>query len=125
MAIPFNPGASTSQFGVPQSPMGNIQQLGLLSVPVVPASVAAATTVEQTFTVAGVITGDVMFVTKPTAQAGLSIATSRIAATGVIAITYSNTTAVAITPTAETYTMLIARPQPFVVGNLSTTMPLL
>ena len=125
MAIPFNPGASTSQFGVPQSPMGNIQQLGVLFVPVVPASVAAATTVEQTFTVVGLQMSDVVFVTKPSAQAGLSVATARVSALATLAVTYSNTTAGAIVPSAETYTMLVARPQPFVVGNLATSMPLL
>ena len=125
MALPSNPGPSLSQFGVPQAPFGNLSQLGLLSVPVIPVSVAAATTVEQTFTVAGLQTSDVVFVTKPSAQAGLSIATARVSALATLAVTYSNASAGAIVPTAETYTMLVARPQPFVVGNLSTSMPLL
>ena len=125
MAIPFNPGPSISQFNVPQSPFGNIAQLGLLSVPVIPVSVAAATTVEQTFTVVGLQVADVVFITKPSAQAGLSIATSRVSALGTLAVTYSNTTAGAITPTAESYAMLVARPQPFVALNLPLAMPLL
>jgi len=125
MALPFNPGPSISQFNVPQSPFGNIAQLGLLQVPVIPVSVAAATTVEQTFTVVGLQVADVVFITKPSAQAGLSIATSRVSALGTLAVTYSNTTAGAITPNAESYTMLVARPQPFIVGNLPFVMPLL
>ena len=125
MALPFNPGPSISQFNVPQSPFGNISQLGLLQIPVVPVSVAAATTVEQTFTVVGLQVADVVFITKPSAQAGLSIATSRVSALGTLAVTYSNTTAGAITPTTEAYTMLVARPQPFVAGNLPLVMPLL
>ena len=125
MALPFNPGPSISQFNVPQSPFGNIAQLGLLQIPVVPVSVAAATTVEQMFTVVGLQVSDVVFITKPSGQAGLSIATARVSALATLAVTYSNTTAGAITPAAETYTMLVARPQPIVVGNLSTSMPLL
>ena len=125
MALPSNPGPSLSQFGVVQAPFGNIVQMGLLSVPVIPALVAAATTAEQTFTVVGVQTTDVVFITKPSAQAGLSIATSRVSALNTLAVTYSNTTAAAITPAAETYTMLIARPQPFVALNLPVAMPLL
>jgi len=125
MALPSNPGPSLSQFGVVQAPFGNISQLGLLSLAVIPVAVAAATTAEQTFTVVGLQVSDVVFITKPSGQAGLSIATARVSALATLAVTYSNTTAGAITPAAETYTMLVARPQPFVVGNLSTSMPLL
>lgn len=125
MAVPFNPGPSTSQFNVPQSPFGNLSQLGLLQVAVVPVSVAAGTTVEQTFTVAGLQVADIVFMSKPSAQAGLSIATARVSALATLAVTYSNVTAGAITPAAESYAMLVARPQPFVALNLPVSMPLL
>ena len=125
MAIPFNPGPSTSQFGVPQAPFGNIVQLGLLQVPVIPVSVAAGTTAEQSFAVAGLQLTDIVFVSKPSAQAGLSIATSRVSALNTLAVTFSNASAGAITPTAESYAMLVARPQPFVASNLPVAMPLL
>jgi|SRR6185369_5586094 len=66
-----------------------------------PASVAANTTAEQTFTVAGVAVGDVLFVNKPTAQAGLGIAGVRASAANQIAITFVNATASPIVPTAS------------------------
>ena len=125
MALPFNPGPSISQFNVPQSPFGNLSQLGVLQVPVIPVSVAAGTTVEQTFTVAGLQVSDIVFITKPSAQAGLSIGTARVSAVATLAVTYSNVTAGAITPNAESYAMLVARPQPFVALNLPLAMPLL
>ena len=125
MALPSNPGPSLSQFGVVQAPFGNIVQMGLLSVAVIPVSVAASATAEQIFIVAGLQTTDVVFVTKPSAQVGLSIATSRVSALNTLAITYSNASIGAITPTAETYVFLIARPQPFVALNLPVAMPLL
>ena len=125
MALPSNPGPSLSQFGVVQAPFGNIVQMGLLSVPVIPVSVAAATTVEQAFTVAGLQVTDFVFITKTSAQAGLSVATSRVSALNTLAVTYSNASAGAIVPAAETYVMLVARPQPFVALNLPVAMPLL
>lgn len=69
-----------------------------------PALVAANTTAEQTFAVAGLAVGDVVFVNKPTAQAGLGIVGARVSASNTLAITFSNNTGVGITPTAsETY----------------------
>ena len=125
MAVPFNPGPSTSQFAVPQSPFGNLAQLGVLSVPVIPVSVAASTTVEQTFTVTGLQVADIVFMSKPSLQAGLSIGTARVSALNTLAVTFSNMSAAAIVPLAESYAMLVARPQPFIVGNLPVAMPLL
>jgi hypothetical protein len=71
-----------------------------------PAAVAANTTAEQTFTVSGLTTNMTVFVNKPTAQAGLGIVGARVSAAGTLAITFSNNTAGAITPTAgETYSI--------------------
>lgn len=50
---------------------GNIYGIGIASVTIDPASVAANTTAEQTFTVPGLKTGCAVFVNKPTATAGL------------------------------------------------------
>lgn len=66
-----------------------------------PASVAANTTAEQTFTVTGVAVGDVIFVNKPTAQAGLGIVGVRVSAANQIAINFGNFTASPIVPTAS------------------------
>ena len=125
MALPSNPGPSTSAFGVPQAPFGNLVQIGLLGVALAPVSVGAATTAEQTFTVTGLQSSDAVVVTKPTAQAGLAVASARVTSAGLLAITYVNPTAGALTPTTETYQLLVYRPQPFVIGNLPSAMPLL
>lgn len=75
-----------------------------------PSAVSANTTAEQTFTVTGLGTNDIVFVNKPTAQAGLGIVGARVSATDTLAITFSNNTAGAITPTAgETYTIAAVR----------------
>lgn len=74
-----------------------------------PSSVAANTTAEQTFTVTGLNTNDLVFVNKPSHQAGLGIANTRVSAANTIAITYINTTAGAITPTSETYKIVSIR----------------
>ena len=75
-----------------------------------PAIANANTTAEQTFTVAGIALGDVVFVNKPTVQAGLGIAGCRASAANQVAITFSNNTGSGITPTAaEVYTFGVIR----------------
>lgn len=69
-----------------------------------PVSVAANTAAEQAFTVTGVAAGQLVIVNKPSAQAGLAVATARVSASNTIQVTFANDTAAAITPTAtETY----------------------
>jgi len=81
-----------------------ILNVQLYSVALTPASVAINTTAEQLFTVTGLTTADkILFVNKPTAQAGLGIVGFRVSAANQIGITYLNATAGAIVPTAETY----------------------
>jgi hypothetical protein len=83
----------------------------VLGLTISPALVAVNTTVEQTFTLQGVQLGDVVSVTKPTTQAGLGIVNSRVTAANTIGITFANTTAGTITPTAgETYAVELNRP---------------
>src|SRR5258708_47872 len=53
-----------------------------------PIAVAANTTAEQTFTVTGLTTTDVVNVTKPTSQAGLGIVGARVSAANTLAITF-------------------------------------
>ena len=70
-----------------------------------PTAVAANTTSEQQFTVNGVFPGQVVFVNKPTTQAGLIITNCRVIAANIVAIQFQNLTGATITPTAaETYT---------------------
>lgn len=78
----------------------------IYSATLTPSSVAANTTAEQTFTVTGVVSGSAVIVNKPTQQAGLGIMGARVSTTNVVAITFCNATATAITPTAaEVYTV--------------------
>lgn len=86
------------------SPGDKISQIYRLAAALTPAAVAANTTAEQTFAIPGVAVGDVVYVTKPTAQAGLGIVNVRVSAANTLAITFANNTAASITPTAaETY----------------------
>lgn len=83
---------------------GNILFSVLLGVQLAPASVAANTTAEQTFTVPGLLLGvDFVNCVKPSFQAGLSIGNCRVSANNTVAITYSNNTASPIVPTTEVY----------------------
>lgn len=97
-----------------QIPTGNIWKLGVFSLALTPASVAANTTAEQTFAATGIglLVGDFVAVNKPSAQAGLAIGNVRVSAADTLAITYVNDTAAPITPTAETYVVKVDRVQP-------------
>lgn len=75
-----------------------------------PAQVAANTTAEELFTVTGIAVGDVVFVNKPTQQAGLGIVGIRASGANQVGITFSNNTASPITPTAtQTYSFGVIR----------------
>ena len=91
-------------------PRGNLSRLSVITVVLSPASVAANTTAEQTFTVP-LRAGDMIFdITKPTNQPGLGVVNTRISAANTVAITFINATAGAIVPTAgETYLLLLGR----------------
>jgi hypothetical protein len=87
-----------------EAPADKVTSIYRVAVTLSPVAVAANTTAEQTFTVKGVRVGDVVYVTKPTAQAGLGIVNVRASGTDQIGITFSNNTGASITPTAsETY----------------------
>lgn len=75
-----------------------------------PAAVAANTSAEQTVTVRGLKVGDVVTVSKPTAQAGLVLGLPRVSAHDTLAVTFGNFTVGAITPTAlEIYSVVAFR----------------
>lgn len=89
---------------------GNCDRFNLFAVTLSPASVANATSAEQTFTVLGLQVGEWVSVNKPTAQAGLIIGGSRVSAANTLAITFGNLTSATITPTAaEVYTVVNVR----------------
>lgn len=88
---------------------GNIANTFLLEVALTPSQVAQNTSAEQTFTVQGLNLLDFVNVTKPTFQAGLAIGNARVSAANTLAITYANNTGSPITPTAETYLVMVDR----------------
>ena len=100
--------------------LGNLVKQSVISVTLSPASVAINTTAEQTFTVNGLLAGDFVTCNKPTAQEGLGIVGCRVSAANTLAITFSNNTAGAITPTAaQTYLVLVTRPDSTITdGNI-------
>lgn len=98
-----------------QMPTGNMWKVGIFSVTLTPAVMGTGGTAEQTFSTTGIglLTTDLVLVQKPTAQAGLGIAGSRVSAADQLAITYVNATAVSITPTPnEVYKVGVFRIQP-------------
>jgi hypothetical protein len=120
-----NPGPATTSTNNTSMGYGNIALDVLLGATLSPSAVSANTTAEQTFTVTGLQVGDIVNVTKPTAQAGLGIVGSRVSAANTLAITFSNNTGGSITPTAsETYVVNVVRPMPAYVGNLPTSLPI-
>lgn len=75
-----------------------------------PASVAANTTAEQDFTVAGLGINDIILsITKPTLTAGIGIVNSRVKAANTLSVTFINATAGAIDPPSETYKLVVIR----------------
>lgn len=94
-----------SSFGTHVGEGTPLKQVSLYSVVWSPSIVAANTTSERTVTVTGLTTADkILFVNKPTAQAGLGIVGWRVSAASTLAVTFSNNTGTGITPTAsETY----------------------
>lgn len=74
-----------------------------------PTSVSANTTSEQTFTVSGLSTTDIVFANKPTHQTGMALVGCRVSAKNTLALTFMNTTASGIDPTSETYTIVAIR----------------
>lgn len=99
---------------------GNLVKQSVISVTLTPAAIVLNTTAEQTFTVNGLLPGDMVLVNKPTTQAGLGIVGSRVSAANTLAITFSNVTGSSITPTAaQTYLVLVSRPDSTITdGNI-------
>ena len=84
-----------------------LRGLGNLTATLSPAAVAANSNVEQQFAVTGLPAGALVQVQKPTSQAGLDIAGCRVVSSNVLGITFVNTTASPITPTAaEAYLVI-------------------
>ncbi|MCA6258686.1 MAG: hypothetical protein IM650_11400 [Phenylobacterium sp.] len=97
--------------------MMNEDRFGVITFVYDPASVAAATTAEQTVTVPGVRPGDYIEVTKPTLTAGVGIVNARVSAVDTVAIQWVNATAAPVDPPSETYTAFVFRPEKTTAGR--------
>ena len=98
---------------------GNLKAAWLLTLTIDVASVAANTTAEQDFTVNGLKTADLVFVNKPSLNAGLGVCNARVKSANTLSLTFNNNTAAAIDPGSEAYTLLIVRPE----SSLATALP--
>lgn len=95
---------ASEQYDVAISRPNPVAPMVLYSVALSPAGIGPSTTAEQGFTVTGLISSSLVWVNKPSAQAGLGIVGTRVSGSSNLAITYANLTAATITPTAgETY----------------------
>jgi hypothetical protein len=94
-------------------PRGNLLKLFAVQVTFDPAAVATITTAEQNVTVTGVKVGDIVIaVNKPTLTAGVGIVNARVSAADTVSVQFVNPTAGSVNPASETYTFVIARPEP-------------
>lgn len=90
---------------------GNIGRMGACQVTIDAASVAANTSVQQTFTVLGLKVGDFISIQKPSTSAGLTVTNPRVSADNTLALTFGNHTGIAIDPAAEIYRFMWFRPE--------------
>jgi bifunctional pyridoxal-dependent enzyme with beta-cystathionase and maltose regulon repressor activities len=96
--------------------MINEDRFGVLTISLDVASVAINTSAEQTFTIPGLKVGDFVAVNKPSLTAGLGVTNARVSAANTLALTFTNATAGAIDPAAETYAVFWFRPEKTVSG---------
>lgn len=90
---------------------GNVQSLNIVSVTWDIPSVAANTTEEESFTLAGVKTGDYVHVSKADLDAGILFGSARVSADDTVTVQITNPTAGAVDAASETVTVFVARPE--------------
>lgn len=86
-----------------------ITKIVVYSQTITPASVAAATVAEQTFTVTGLTTADKVIVNHAATGNATGIAGVRVSAADTLAISFVNPTAGALVPGAGTYSIVAIR----------------
>lgn len=89
---------------------GNVGNVTIYTSTQSPSAVTANTTAEKALTVTGVLSTDLVLVTKPTSQAGLAIGTARATAANTVGVTIGNLTGSTITPTASESYIVTAIP---------------
>jgi hypothetical protein len=91
--------------------LGSIGNSFVLQVTVAAgAAIGAATTVERTYTVPGLLVGDIITANKPQLDAGLALVNARVSAADTLALQFANVTAGSLSITASTYLIQIDRP---------------
>lgn len=88
----------------------NGNAFGVASITVDLGSVAANTTEEETTTVPGLTTDMMVFVNKPSLDAGIGIAGARVSAADTLILTVVNSTAGAVDASSETYKLFWFKP---------------
>lgn len=86
-----------------------LTQAVVYSQTITPASVAAATVAEQTFTVTGLTTADKVFVNHAAFGNATGIAGVRVSAADTLAVSFVNPTAGALVPGAGTWNIMAMR----------------
>lgn len=93
---------------------GNLQSTFVLTISITPAATASATTLEQTFTVPGLQTGDQVsaFSAQFAYSSLVDVVNIRVSAANTLAIAFSNNTAGSLTAPSGTYLLEVNRPDP-------------
>lgn len=86
-----------------------VTKVKVYSQTITPASVAAATVAEQTFTVTGLSTSDKVFVNAGAIVNSVGIGNVRVSAANTLAVQFVNPTAGSLTPTAVTWQIVAIR----------------
>jgi hypothetical protein len=101
-------------------PNGNAKNIFCLQFPVVAGSAfSAPTAVQRTYTVPGVIPGDMVYAIKPTFQSGLAVGGAQVTAANTVGITFVCTNGTP-TLTAENFLLLVIRSD---YDNPTTQLP--
>ncbi|MDE2104513.1 MAG: hypothetical protein KGL39_45175 [Patescibacteria group bacterium] len=90
---------------------GNLLAVTVIGVSLTPAAVSATTAVAQTFTVNGVVVGDVVTVSPPSHVSGALIGSCAVTAANTVSVQFANPTASSATPAAGTYKFTVVRPE--------------
>jgi len=101
--------------------LGNIVKQYAVSVALTPAAVATVVVAEQTFSVNGLMVGDIIsdFHLDAAIDTVTSAVSARVSAANTLAVLFNNPTAGEVTPTAGTYKFILNRPDSFATdGNV-------
>lgn len=83
------------------------QRVDVITQTLTPVSVGIATCAEQTFTVPGLLTTDLVEVFWPGSATAVGLVGARVSAANTLALTFVNPTAGALVPTAGSYKILV------------------